>query len=1109
MSKFRILSIFLAVGLLVGALGVGPVLAGQIDVTGLDTRDASYAPAQETVDLDDGEVQWTDMDGVGIKYTKADTAAVFYINDNALETVSKVQIATWTANAPSPMATVNSGFNVLTGEAARTQDDHDPFATSSSNADIPALFGEDGDGNYNGEFTLTGPADDVEDEDEDGMEVGTGNDLTEADYRDNQGFATSTFRGVNNSDDPNPIHEVKSVKVHFGSPAATTTITSRHIVESENDLVAILGGVDTGEYAEVRFTHHKRDIHKKRAHVSSTSDPDGEYVTIYEVTKVGEGMNATSSTSQVFRGELMLESEPEFQGTDEDGVWVQDGDTVTITYLDDEDETVDTDTLTVDSVAPEISDVAPEDGTVTSTTNPTVEFTATDTGSTIPLKGVEEAVTIRFGLTTDDEGVPLDVKPEDGIVDMGGTEISSDELSILGTGTGFRVIYTTTDEWDDVEELDGLFKEVDGNLVFVIGMWAEDSAGNMASAATTVTIDTTAPKVTGADTGIAWNSAKAEEKEGVVNAVRLTMSEAIDPDSVEGSDFEIDGDEAADAVVGTKKSAKYIYLTTEEDLDPAAKPKVEIVDEVTDNAGKEVALEKAGSSVSAAKDGLAPTVVSVTRDVQLLVAEDEVTITVDVDEKLKSKGATMSIQGPNGSDANTKAFNPGSEEALVYSTTQEISERGAKTGIYGIAVEVQDTNTNPGTNLVKVEDKKATIVVNADHAVITLSEGPVADEDFSGGVDFDDIMMLKVNNSTSTQLLELGDITVDASARTITLVDRGHGESGGYDDPEIEGNKLPTVAVTYHVVDADHTFEIDIDAPGVAVEANSTELDEDSKRNVADQAPFINVQFNDKEYPGDSYTDVTLTSAMLTMGDDEEATNIVDDFAVEANGHNWLYAAPNLELGEYTLEVTGEDTAGNEASATVTFTIIEKPATKIALSPGVNLISLPGNPATTSLEGVITNPNVSSVLTYDPSTPTKWLAAEKAPDGSWVGNLTEITGSLGYWVTTSNFDPLEVGIVSFSAGGADLPPTHNLVPGWNLIAVTVLDEEDEQVDANFYLGNNWLRAITYDASTRRFVTLGPDDLVDADDDGEEDDAPVLEVGKGYFVWMTKPHTVVP
>ena len=45
MSKFRILSIFLAVGLLVGALGVGPVLAGQIDVTGLDTRDASYAPA--------------------------------------------------------------------------------------------------------------------------------------------------------------------------------------------------------------------------------------------------------------------------------------------------------------------------------------------------------------------------------------------------------------------------------------------------------------------------------------------------------------------------------------------------------------------------------------------------------------------------------------------------------------------------------------------------------------------------------------------------------------------------------------------------------------------------------------------------------------------------------------------------------------------------------------------------------------------------------------------------------------------------------------------------------------------------------------------------------
>ena len=146
--------------------------------------------------------------------------------------------------------------------------------------------------------------------------------------------------------------------------------------------------------------------------------------------------------------------------------------------------------------------------------------------------------------------------------------------------------------------------------------------------------------------------------------------------------------------------------------------------------------------------------------------------------------------------------------------------------------------------------------------------------------------------------------------------------------------------------------------------------------------------------------------------------------------------------------MTGEDTAGNSTDGELTFTVIERPATQIALNPGVNLISLPGNPATTSIEGVITNPDITSVLTYDPSTPTKWLAAERAPDGSWVGNLTEISGSLGYWVTTTSFDSLDVDIVSFSAGGASLPPTHNLVPGWNLVAVTTLDEVVKTGDAD-------------------------------------------------------------
>ena len=302
--------------------------------------------------------------------------------------------------------------------------------------------------------------------------------------------------------------------------------------------------------------------------------------------------------------------------------------------------------------------------------------------------------------------------------------------------------------------------------------------------------------------------------------------------------------------------------------------------------------------------------------------------------------------------------------------------------------------------------------------------------------------------------------------------------------------------MTYSYPSADNTFEVDQDGPGVEFSIG------DDPDDITNRSPFIRVTFDDDEYPGDSYTDVALSAATLTTGDDE--VDISGDFDEAANGYEYLWRGVNLALGEHTLAVTGTDTAGNETEKSVTFKIIERPATQIALTPGVNLISLPGTPATTSVEGVFGGSDVTSVLTYDPSTPTKWLAAERAEDGSWVGNLTDVSASLGYWVTTTSFDALSVDIVSFSAGGASLPPTHSLVPGWNLVAVTTLDEvlktaDADKIDANTYLGNNWLRAITFNPQTGRFRSLGPDD----------DPAPMLEVGKGYFVWMTRPHTVVP
>ena len=1007
MSKFRILSIFLAVGLLVGALGVGPVLAGQIDVTGLDTRDASYAPAQ--VDVDAGEVEWTSDDGEDVKYANDSQMAVFYINDDDLETTSDEHIATW-RGAVVQTNGVTQGFNVHNGEVAGSR--------AASYLDT------------------TGPAD----------EDGPG------------GFATSTFAGAS---DNTPIHSVTELIAVEGS--ATSTLTEQALITAKQDLVKVLGGtLPTFNFVQIKFKHHVVDSPDRRARVVSDSDPQGEYVTISEVGAVGS--TDPNASSNIYRGEILLSDDPANRGPGEElgAVWVQDGDSLTVHYVDDEGDIVDSDSITVDAMAPEISGFEPADGTNTSVTNPTLQFDATDEGSGFDSDSAMDHFTVTIGTQLD----------EDGENPTGGTVIDTSDYARIPVADGYRVVFTTSDSWiatygDDLQ---------DDKLNVTVT--ATDIADNKSEVTNSIVIDTGSPTVLRAETGIGWDSADDEETDAS-NGVKVVMSETIDPDSVQGADFEIDNVLAVDAVVGTGEgNTANVYLTAASDLDPDATPRVEVVGEVTDLSGNELDITK-DTSEARASDSLSPTV-TVSRDVALLAAEDdEVVVTIASDEKLRADGAVVSIFGP--SEAGHIGGQAKADAPLVRSFKHAIS-KNAETGAYGIAVKITDLGSNPSNNLKSGSDEDLAIKDNT----ITVANGPIADDNFDDTLDGMDVSVVVMDENgnvvaTSTQVTVMA---VDASKRTIKIAAVTDGA---------------TANVTYKYPPADNTFEVDQSGPGV-----SFSLADDAK--LTNSSPFIEVSFDDDEYPGDSYTDVSLTAATLTMGEDE--TDISGDFAVEGNGHDYLWAGVSLALGEYTLAVTGEDTAGNSTDGELTFTIIERSATQIALNPGVNLISLPGTPATTSVEGVFGGSDVTSVLTYDPSTPTKWLAAEQAPDGSWVGNLTEVSASLGYWVTTTSFDALSVDIVSFSAGGATLPPTHNLVPGWNLVAVTTLDEvvktgDATPVDANTYLGNNWLRAITYDAKAGRFQTQGPDDL---DDDGNP---PTLQVGKGYFVWMTKPHTVVP
>ena len=74
------------------------------------------------------------------------------------------------------------------------------------------------------------------------------------------------------------------------------------------------------------------------------------------------------------------------EGYADGGVWVQDSDTVSVTYYDSDLAVVSTDSLTVDTVEPQISNISPVSGTYTRVGNPTISFDVTDTGSGINIQ---------------------------------------------------------------------------------------------------------------------------------------------------------------------------------------------------------------------------------------------------------------------------------------------------------------------------------------------------------------------------------------------------------------------------------------------------------------------------------------------------------------------------------------------------------------------------------------------------------------------------------------------------------------------------------------------------------------------------------------------------
>ena len=947
------------------------------------------------VELDQDEVSWADEDGQTLDYVKPGATSTFYILDDGLETTPE---GTWEFSFTGGGVVANSSeLNIATESVQNVQ----------------GLVSElDADG-----FTSNTPV------------------------------VPGSLTVSNNFPVLHPPTSFVVVSPITAFNASTTVEFDYHVVDeylAENVMDA------DGEVVTER---------DRRAKVVSTSDPQGEWVTISEVTGYG-GMAVGSPDSNIYRGDIRLSDNAGTQGTRSDGVWVQDGDTVTVRYVNADGNAIDTDTMTADGVKPSILNISPANGAVLDASNPTLRFDVVDEGSKMDLTNLVSN--------------ELTAGAKDITVEINGSQV--DGGSFQGVPERITFIYATGDKWTDaygVRDSDPFYiritaTDVAGNTA-TVEREADDD--NVLTGGHKITLDSTKPTATGAETGIGWDRSKAEETSNDDTAVRVTFSEDIDPASVSASDFTVGGVRPSAAVVGTtdddadtedvnEKTTHQVYLTVAA-LAPDASPEVVVTGQVRDLGGSvlDTTLDEA---TVAARDGLDPSI-TVSVDTELAVKDDEVIVTIDSNERLSTTNLIeISIVGPanNGHMPDGKAKTP-----TQYEGTTEVPPSFGS-GVYGVSVRVHDVRNNDSNNLKSVTDEKSSL--EEGETEIVLEMGPIADADFDGDVDEDDLTAITVGGTSTVDIA-----SVDASSRTITL---GTAATGKTD-----------VLVSYKYVE--QSFQVDIDAPKVSF----SPADEAEVENTS---PFIRIIFDEDEYPGDDFKTVTLTKADLTMPDGT-TKSYLEDFA-STDWITYLWAASDLALGEYTLKVSGEDTAGNTVEdETTSFEIVARKLVEIDLTPGWNLISLPGMPANTDVNAVITNMDVSAVVTYDPSVPGGWAqAVRETATSSLSGTLMTISGNTGIWIKTSSFEKLKVDIPPVGQG--TIPPSFTLLAGWNLVPVVAVEAGVEDVDADTYLsGLKWSRAYGYESLTgtlQGFVPNGDD---------------VVTVGKGYWVFVSEDGTLVP
>jgi hypothetical protein len=589
-------------------------------------------------------------------------------------------------------------------------------------------------------------------------------------------------------------------------------------------------------------------------------------------------------------------------------------------------------------------------------------------------------------------------------------------------------------------------------------------------------LDTKAPAISTGDTGAELNKAgEVIGKNSARKALAVTFDlgtggSVLDETTVAGADFTVDGVAALKATVGKQTAAdksarkQLVLLEMAVDVVPDKSPKVVVAGSINDKAGN-----SATSGTITATDKLAPSITVVVGGGARATSNNKVTITATVDEASDVTGTATYlvadvldgtlVQGP-ATDTKTLSF----------------KETSAFSGVWEATVDTDD-----------ISRSGSLIASGLLNVVVTATDRSVNQNFATGGkTDPDDTKSLD---------------SLDAKAVVFEF------------DNLLNAGKNTTTATIFKISPVQTVGGVKTESDSPFVEINFD--DEGKEYNIAHTGGTLSTDFK-----ADSLSAVTITKAILTNPDASTA-DITAQLGVK-DSNSYVWGALALAKGKYKLTVNATDALGNNSVTAPTapggtttatnfvfdFEVVERSMYLVKLSPGWNLVSLPGEPKSNDINTVLGSAEgIVHVLTYDRSEAVPWLQSTRTGTVAFnegvaagtIGVLEKIDAKHAYWIRANGFVDLKVDIPAAALLG-QFPPTTGVVEGWNLIPILDirLPAFDTLSSADAYFtGLKWSAALTWDPLTANFekVVPGP--------------ANSIKVGRGYWVWFQAAGTIVP